>query len=329
MIIHFDFVSQLPQNLIFSPKPILNPKPNPQFLNCSDSGLLFRSKILYLQSLNVNPTKALELNPHLRSTPLKSFQSVENCLSSFGLEKFELGRILDMYPTLLTCEPYSDLYPVLDFLLNDVEIPYPAVRKAVNRCPRLLVRDVETQLRPTLWFLRKIGFVGSNSISCQTTLLLVSSVNETLMPKLEYLMSLGFEYAEVVSMVLRSPALLTYSIENNFKPKVEYFLEEMNGDVVEFKRFPQYFSFSLERKIKWRHQLLSKHCLSLPLSEMLKPSDGEFSARLIEWRLRYGIKNQVKESVDRTLTDCQMQKIKVDVHQVIYRARTLRLLQCC
>lgn len=191
-----------------------------------------------------------------------------------------------MYPQLLTCEPYSDLYPVLDFLLNDVEIPFPAIRKAVIRCPRLLVCDVGMQLRPTLWFLRKIGFVGSNSITCQTTLLLVSSVDGTLMPKLEYLMSLGFEYEEVVNMVLRSPALLTYSIENNFKPKVEYFLEEMNGDLADLKRFPQYFSFSLERKIKRRHQLLCEYCLSLPLSEMLKPSDGEFSARLIERRLR-------------------------------------------
>lgn len=191
-----------------------------------------------------------------------------------------------MYPQLLTCEPYSDLYPVLDFLLNDVKILFPDIRKAVIKCPRLLVCDVGLQLRPTLWFLRKIGFVGSNSITCQTTLLLVSSVDGTLMPKLEYLMSLGFEYAEVVNMVLRSPALLTYSIENNFKPKVEYFLEEMNGDLTDLKRFPQYFSFSLERKIKRRHQLLCEHCLSLPLSEMLKPSDGEFSACLIERRLQ-------------------------------------------
>lgn len=191
-----------------------------------------------------------------------------------------------MYPQLLTCEPYTDLYPVLDFLLNDVKIPFPGIRKAVIRCPRLLICDVDEQLRPTLWFLRKIGFVGSNSITCQTTLLLVSNVEGTLMPKLDYLMSLGFEYEEVVNMVLRSPALLTYSIENNLKPKVAYFLEEMNGDLVELKRFPQFFSFSLEQKIKRRHELLAEHALLLPLSEMLKPSDGEFSAHLIERRLQ-------------------------------------------
>lgn len=87
-------------------------------------------------------------------------------------------------------------------------------------------------------------------------------------------------------MVLRSPGLLTFSIQNNFKPKVHYFLEEMKGDIAELKRFPQYFSFSLEGKIKWRHRLLVEYGLWLPLSEMLKVSDGEFNARLVEMQLQ-------------------------------------------
>ncbi|CAL5355064.1 unnamed protein product [Camellia sinensis] len=56
--------------------------------------------------------------------------------------------------------------------------------------------------------------------------------------------------------------------------------------MAELKRFPQYFSFSLERKIKPRHQLLVENGLSLPLPQMLKVSDGEFNAQLIEMQLR-------------------------------------------
>lgn len=271
-------------------------KPFPQTLSCqppiqlptttTDSGLRFRDKLLYLQTLQVNPAKALQKNPHFRSTPLESLKSVENCLSSLGIERSAFGRIFDMYPQLLTCEPYTDLYPVFDFLLNDVKILFPDIRKSIIRCPRLLICSVEQQLRPTLCFLKELGFVGTNAITCQTTLLLVSSVEGTLMPKLDYLMSLGFEHEEVVHMVLRSPGLLTFSIANNFKPKVDYFLEEMKGNLLELKRFPQYFSFSLEGKIKRRHQLLAEHGLLLPLPEMLKVSDGEFNARLIEMRLR-------------------------------------------
>lgn len=107
----------------------------------------------------------------------------------------------------------------------------------------------------------------------------------TLVPKIEYLESLGLCHADVVNMVIRSPALLTLSIRNNFVPKAEYLLGEMKRDVKELKRFPQYFSFSLEGKIKPRHRLLVEHGFSLPLREMLRVSDGEFNAMLIEMRL--------------------------------------------
>lgn len=192
-----------------------------------------------------------------------------------------------MYPQLLTCDPHLDIYPVFEFLLNEVQIPFPDVRKSINRCPRLLICSVGDQLRPTLFFLRRLGFIGRNGISCQTTLLLVSSVENTLLPKIEFLQELGFSDSEVSNMVLRSPCLLTFSIENNYRPKVAYFLEEMKGDLAQIRRFPQYFSFSLEGKIKPRHRLLVEHGLSMPLWEMLKVCDGEFSERLLEMRLQF------------------------------------------
>lgn len=203
-----------------------------------------------------------------------------------GIDRSAMGRILDMFPQLLTCEPYTDLYPIFDFLLNEASIPFPDIPKSIIRCPRLLVCNVDHQLRPALKFLRKLGFVGPSSINHQTALLLVSNVESTLLPKIEYLQSLGFAYEDVVNMVVRSPGLLTLSIKNNFVPKVEYFLKEMNGEIGELKRFPQYFSFSLERKIKPRHRMLTEHGFRLPLADMLKVSDGEFNAMLIEMRLR-------------------------------------------
>lgn len=128
--------------------------------------------------------------------------------------------------------------------------------------------------------------MGPHAITCQTSVLLVSNVKFTLLPKIKYLQILGFEYRDVVNMVIRSPGLLTFSIEKNYKPKVDYFLSEMKGELEELKRFPQYFSFSLERKIKPRHMLLVEHGFRLSLPQMLKVSDGEFNARLIEMQLK-------------------------------------------
>ncbi|XP_027096620.2 transcription termination factor MTEF1, chloroplastic-like [Coffea arabica] len=286
---HYTSSSTTGLNPISTPKPLISRKAlkshHTPTTTTVDSGLKFREKIIYLESLKVNPTKALQKNPNLRSAPLSSLQSVEHCLSSMGIEQSALGRILDMFPQLLTADPSNQIYPVFEFLLNDVEIPYSDIRKCISRCPRLLVSGVESQLKPALEFLIKLGFVGANRITCQTTVLLVSNVDHTLTPKIDFLMGLGFEYNEVAKMVIRSPALLTFSIENNFMPKLEYFLEEMNGDLEELKRFPQYFSFNLEGKIKKRHRILVEHGLSLPLSKMLTVSDGEFNARLIEMQL--------------------------------------------
>lgn len=146
--------------------------------------------------------------------------------------------------------------------------------------------SVENRLRPALWFLRGLGFVGPHSLTCKTTLLLVSSVEDTLLPKVEFLMGLGFTRVEVLNMIVRSPRLLTLSVTNNLAPKVEFFLNEMNGDVAELKGFPQYFFFSLEKRIKPRHAELVRLGLPIPLREMLRVSDGEFDSRLFELRLR-------------------------------------------
>ncbi|WOK94260.1 transcription termination factor MTEF1, chloroplastic-like [Canna indica] len=252
----------------------------------TDAGLRFREKLLFIEhDLGVDSSHALSLNPSLRSAPLSALRSSADALRSFGLLPADVSRVFAMYPSLLTCNPSADLLPVFRFLLGPAAIPFPDIRKAVVRCPRLLVSSVPDQLLPALRFLRRLGFVGRHRITCRTTVLLVSSVETTLLPKLEYLRGLGFSHQETRCMVLRSPGLLTFSIENNFKPKVEFLLNDMGRDVSELRDFPQYFSFSLEGKIKPRHQLLEDNRLWMPLSEMLKVSDGDFTCRLLEMRL--------------------------------------------
>ncbi|XLU57479.1 hypothetical protein S245_052127, partial [Arachis hypogaea] len=141
-------------------------------------------------------------------------------------------------------------------------------------------------MKPTLKFLMKLGFAGSISLTCQNTVLLVSSVEETLVPKIEFLKCSGLSESEVNCMVVRSPALLTYSVEKNLKPKVEYFLNEMNGKVSELKRFPPYFKFGLEGSIKPRHKVLVENGVKPPLHLILKGDDGGFYETLTNTRLR-------------------------------------------
>ena len=91
-------------------------------------GLEFRRKVAYLETrVNVDPRKAITLNPDVRSAPISALRSVEKCLSSMGLCREDRSRVLDMHPRILTADPELHLYPILDFLINEAGIPYPQV----------------------------------------------------------------------------------------------------------------------------------------------------------------------------------------------------------
>ncbi|XP_021736131.1 transcription termination factor MTEF1, chloroplastic-like [Chenopodium quinoa] len=239
--------------------------------------LQFKEKILCLEILGIDSGKALALNPSLHSTSLDSIHAIILYLQSKGIQQKDLPKIFGMCPLILTSNIKTDLNPVFNFLSFDLGVPDHNFRKVINKCPRLLVSSVNDQLKPALSYLRRLGFKNFEGLAYNDPILLVSNVENTLIPKLEYLIELGFSRKEAVSMVLRCPALFTFSIENNYNPKIEYFLEEMKDNLEELKEFPQYFAFSLEKRIKPRHLEVLESGLKIPLSTMLKATDEEFN----------------------------------------------------
>lgn len=182
-----------------------------------------------------------------------------------------------MCPKILTA---TDLLPVFNFLSHDLKIPDHNYRKVINKCPRLLVSSVKDQLKPALSYLQRLGFRDLHALAYQDCVLLVSNVENTLIPKLDYLIGLGFSKGEAVEMVLRCPGLFTFSLENNYRPKFEYFEKEMRRDLGELKDFPQYFAFSLEKRIKPRHLEAMERGVHIPLPLLLKTTDEEFAELL-------------------------------------------------
>lgn len=81
-------------------------------------------------------------------------------------------------------------------------------------------------------------------------------------------------------MVRMFPQLFCYSIKENLQPKIEFLVSEMGRDLRELKEFPHYFSFSLENRIKRRHQACKENGVFLSLPALLRPSDEQFDARL-------------------------------------------------
>ncbi|KAK3033787.1 hypothetical protein RJ639_034358 [Escallonia herrerae] len=111
----------------------------------------------------------------------------------------------------------------------------------------------------------------NRKLAYQDSVLLVSSVKNTLIYN-----EFGVFNKQCNWNVLRCPGLLTFTVEKNFKPKFEYFHKEMQGKLEELKEFPQYFAFSLEKRIKPRHMEAVKSVVTIPLPLMLKTTDEEF-----------------------------------------------------
>lgn len=239
-----------------------------------------KDKILSLELMGVDYGRALELNPALRDAAPESIHAVVSFLQSRGLQFKDLGRVFGMCPSVLTASVRADLRPVFAFLSDDLGVPESAHRRVVVKCPRVLACSVRDQLRPALIYLRRLGFRDSRALALQDPILLVSSVERTLAPKLEFLAGLGMSRDDAVAMVLRCPALFTFSIERNFVPKYEYLVEAMGGGVEDIKDFPQYFAFSLEKRIAPRHRAAEDAGVALPLPDMLKATDEEFREML-------------------------------------------------
>ncbi|MBA0663592.1 hypothetical protein Goklo_003697 [Gossypium klotzschianum] len=237
--------------------------------------LQIKEKILCLEIMGIDSGKALSLNPSLHTTSLDSLNSIISFLQSKGIHQKDFPRIFGMCPRILTSNIKTELGPVFSFLSQDLNVPENNYRKVINKCPRLLTSSVRDQLKPALFYLQRLGFKDLEALAYQDPVLLVSSVEHTLIPKLKFLESIGFSTSEAKSMVLRCPGLFTFSIENNYKPKFEYFKEEMNGDLEDLKAFPQFFAFSLEKRIKPRHIETITSGVKLPLANMLKSTDDE------------------------------------------------------
>ncbi|EFH38442.1 hypothetical protein ARALYDRAFT_482571 [Arabidopsis lyrata subsp. lyrata] len=232
-------------------------------------------KLIYLDSLGIDFLTLINRHPPLLSTALSAVESVVDYMTTppinFTLQDFR--RLVSMCPELLTSPLTSHTIPVITFLLREVGVDSIFdLRQALRRRPRLLACSVDHQLRPTLYFLQRIGILDPH----KHTYLLSCSVEHKLVPRIDFFEKLGFSRRSATAMFKRFPQLFNYSIAENYEPKLKYLMVEMERDVREVLEFPQYFSFSLENRIKPRHEACAAKGVRFPLPVMLKTNEAGF-----------------------------------------------------
>ncbi|RLM78917.1 uncharacterized protein C2845_PM12G18330 [Panicum miliaceum] len=256
--------------------PLPPPDPSPHTATGGGGGghgVEFRRKLHFLSSeLHLDPFPLLAANPALRSAPLPLLRDSLRLLTSHGLSARDAARVFSAFPTLLTSPPGEPLR----FVSTDAPLPPPHLRAAVLRSPRLLAA------RPALLFLRRRVALLREPLPLAAALLLAFSVERTLLPKLLFLRdATGLPDPAVCAVLRRAPAILSYGIETNLTPKLQFLAERMGRDpAVELSEFPHYFS--LEGRIRPRHDALRERGIEMLLKDMLTSNDDEFRERLIK-----------------------------------------------
>ncbi|KAJ9152883.1 hypothetical protein P3X46_026392 [Hevea brasiliensis] len=219
--------------------------------------------------------------PHQLPSPdaITQILSTINFFKSKGFQDTDFSRLTSICPQLISNNfDLTDVDPVFQFLASDLHASVQESRGLIFNCPQILFSDVEYCLRPTLNYLRQLG-VAKLNVPSKLNAHLLNIREEKLRSKIKFLKSVGLSHKEAASFSARIPAIFGYSIENNLRPKLQYLLEEMERSMEELKEFPQYFGFSLEKRIVPRHLHLKKRDVRIKLNRMLMWSDQRFYAK--------------------------------------------------
>ncbi|XP_052175327.1 transcription factor E2FA-like isoform X3 [Diospyros lotus] len=276
--LHFPTISSAKASVHLPSKPPKTPEPaaaSPPAHHRHPSE--FQEKLLYLDSIGIDLFSLLAAHPQIVSASAADIKAVVDFLrSAADLSSADIRRVAAMCPEVLTAG-VSALVPVFTFLLREAGVAGSDLRRVLHRRPRLLSCSVKTRLRPSLYFLQST--IGIAEINRHTSLL-SCSVEQKFIPRIEYFQKIGFSYRDTISMFRRFSPLFCYSIKENFEPKFDYFMVDMGRELKELKEFPQYFSFSLENRIKPRHQRCVEKGVFLSLPVMLKSTEERFRERL-------------------------------------------------
>ncbi|MCO5546888.1 hypothetical protein L7F22_000325 [Adiantum nelumboides] len=238
-----------------------------------------RDSVCYLASLEVDCDKIFQFEPAVKSCTLKQIKAMVSALEGYGVNCKDAGRIFNLCPKVLLLDAEKDLKIATSFLFYEAGLLPKDFGKVIRRCPRLLMMGIDTQLRPTLSFLRSLGFGRMGHAIANNPSLLSYDVETKLLPRMRLLESWGFAYREAAAMVVRFPAIFNYSAVENLQCKYDYLIHEIKAGKRDLLAFPQYFGYSLESRIRPRHQRLAKLNVSLSIQAMLTLSDWEFNTK--------------------------------------------------
>ncbi|CAI9752590.1 unnamed protein product [Fraxinus pennsylvanica] len=193
-------------------------------------------------------------------------------LEDLGVDKRQWAKVIYRFPPLLTYSRQK-LKATVDFLY-EMGLSAENVGKVLTRCPNIISYSVEDKLRPTAEYFRSLE-VDVAVLLHRSPQTFGLSIEANLKPMTEFFLERGYSLRDVATMISRYGALYTFSLPDNLISKWEFFLT-MVYPRSELVKFPQYFGYSLEDRIKPRYEIIRKCGVKLLLNQMLSLSEENF-----------------------------------------------------
>lgn len=152
------------------------------------------------------------------------------------------------------------------------------VGKLITRCPNIISYSVEENLRPTAEYFESLE-VNVALLLQRSPQTFGLSIEANLKPVTQFFLDRGYSLGDVTTMISRYGTLYTFSLSDNLIPKWDFFVT-MVYPKSELIKFPQYFGYSLEVRIKPRYEIMRKHRIKLLLNQMLSLSEQDYHTLL-------------------------------------------------
>lgn len=256
--------------------------PSTEVFTCKILSLIF----VYRMTAGVEPSsmgKLFRRHPQLLKNR-HNFEMKTKFLLNLGLEQKDLGKVIYNAPQLLGLSVEENMVPTVKFL-SSLGIEGPALLRVLKTKPMILAYSVEAKLQPNVKFLESLQIQPEDigKLVTRHPQLLTLSIEKNLEPTVSYFLELGFTKKDLADMIKRLPSLLGFSVKTVLEPKYRYLVNAMKRSRQELVQFPQFFSYSLAKRLIPRHKSLQDLFPELSLGSVYGCSDEVFEKKRDGW----------------------------------------------
>ncbi|XP_074366778.1 transcription termination factor MTERF4, chloroplastic [Apium graveolens] len=255
----------------------------PELLGFKPEGTMSTS-VAYLVSIGVNPR---DIGPMVTQYPYflgmrvgMMIKPLVDYLVSLGLPKKVLARMFEKRAYILGYDLEDTVKPNVDCLIS-FGIRKEALPSVIAQYPQILGLPLKAKLSSQLYFFNlklKIDPEGFARV-IERMPQIVSLNQSVIMKPVEFLLGRGISTEDVAKMVVKCPQVLASQV-GLMKNSFYFFKSETGRPLRELVDFPEYFTYSLESRIKPRYLRLKSKGIRCSLGWFLNCSDQRFEERL-------------------------------------------------